>query len=359
MRLVGRCSRSVPWRPWRYPRRRCVELEDRGRGLVDGNTNALHRVAAAKNRAKTRALRSSMTPRPYACCTPGVMRRIVPLSWTVLLACAKGVPTGNETSATFGSPVPSDDDDDGGNSSGDGGTSIDTGTSSGEPSTADGSTDGDTSTSGAPGSSSGESEGSEASTAASPVCGDAAVDEGEDCDGSVAGLTCADADPIFVGGRLACTGSCTFDTSACTESETTTVCRSIALGIVDVGAVQDSLTVDASEAFGNIIDVNVSVELDHSYIGDLVIQVAHLGSTTQLFGALCAGQDNMNVTYDDEAGGAFDCPASDSGGSYTSAQPLATFDGAAAGGTWTLTVADQAEEDVGTIHEWCVVVTWG
>ncbi len=56
----------------------------------------------------------------------------------------------------------------------------------------------------------------EPTTAAGADCGNDVLDAGEDCDGSdLGGQACADVDPSFVGGSLACAAGCTFDTAGC------------------------------------------------------------------------------------------------------------------------------------------------
>ena len=61
------------------------------------------------------------------------------------------------------------------------------------------------------------------------VCGNGAIEGGEDCDGSELGsATCVTEG--FTGGVLGCNSDCTFDTSACTTG--TGVCGD---GILDVG----------------------------------------------------------------------------------------------------------------------------
>jgi len=53
-------------------------------------------------------------------------------------------------------------------------------------------------------------------TSACSNCGNGVVDAGEDCDGAdLGGQTCQDLG--FVGGALACSGACTFDTSSCSN----------------------------------------------------------------------------------------------------------------------------------------------
>jgi len=60
-----------------------------------------------------------------------------------------------------------------------------------------------------------------ANAAATSTCGNAKVEPGEDCDGAVAGKTCADLG--FTGGTLGCSAMCSFDASSCTTDSTVTI----------------------------------------------------------------------------------------------------------------------------------------
>lgn len=67
-----------------------------------------------------------------------------------------------------------------------------------------------------------DTEGGTSSTTDDPTggqpgdCGNDEIEEGEECDGAeLAGKTCSDLDPAYVGGTLACGASCTFDASGC------------------------------------------------------------------------------------------------------------------------------------------------
>lgn len=64
-------------------------------------------------------------------------------------------------------------------------------------------------------------------TTTPPVCGNGIVETGESCDGSnLNGQTCVSLG--FAGGTLACSGTCSFDTSGCTSGQTTTTFTSVA-----------------------------------------------------------------------------------------------------------------------------------
>lgn len=53
-------------------------------------------------------------------------------------------------------------------------------------------------------------------TGGGPLCGNAMLDDGEDCDGTeLGGQACADVDPARPNGSLACAGNCTYDNSGC------------------------------------------------------------------------------------------------------------------------------------------------
>lgn len=53
---------------------------------------------------------------------------------------------------------------------------------------------------------------------ASSLCGNGKVDEGEECDGDVGDLTCADVDPERETGTPTCDASCKIDASSCTHT---------------------------------------------------------------------------------------------------------------------------------------------
>ncbi len=87
-------------------------------------------------------------------------------------------------------------------------------------------------------------------------------------------------------------------------------------------------TIEISESF-DIDGLNVSLDITHTYRGDLVVELSK-GSTT--------------VTLHDGAGGSQD--------DLVTALAVSDFDGQSAQGTWTLTVRDTARVDTGTLNSW-------
>jgi hypothetical protein len=86
-------------------------------------------------------------------------------------------------------------------------------------------------------------------TGGGPVCGNGIVETGESCDGTnLSGQTCVGLG--FAGGTLACSGSCSFDTSGCTTGQTTTTFVSV--------AAEDGRVLESSETSGTGGTVNSS-----------------------------------------------------------------------------------------------------
>jgi subtilisin-like proprotein convertase family protein len=91
------------------------------------------------------------------------------------------------------------------------------------------------------------------------------------------------------------------------------------------------LRVDAS---GAVRTLKVSVDIDHPYIGDLIVKLSHNG--------------NAKVVHDRGGGSADDIVRSFS---------LTEFNGMAAAGDWEISVVDRAARDVGTLRSWGLELT--
>lgn len=136
--------------------------------------------------------------------------------------------------------------------------------------------------------------------------------------------------------------------------------------------VSSIITVPASPEL--VADVNVSLNLTHTYVGDLVIALqSPTGTTVTLLsrpngGSGVCGGDDVNVTLDDEAGGAnvnqvcqsgAGAQAYSGGAILLPANPLSAFDGEAVAGTWTLSVTDNFIGDSGTLVGWSLDIVTG
>lgn len=122
----------------------------------------------------------------------------------------------------------------------------------------------------------------------------------------------------------------------------------------------------------NILDANVFVQIDHTWLGDIQASItAPDGTVLNLFdrpgfptSQFGCGESNIRVTFNDEAtrnsndlestcvaGALFGID-----GEFRPIQSLSALDGKSANGTWTLTVRDNAAEDGGAIIAWNVVL---
>ena len=202
-----------------------------------------------------------------------------------------------------------------------------------------------------------ETSGSDGSdTTSSIMCGNGVMEADEACDGAdLGGLACPDVGD-FVGGNLACDAACGFDTSGCTvPMDPIEVCQAINLAIPDAGSAVS--TVVAVPSGGTIADVTVEVDITHTWIGDLSVDVEHNGASVSLYDQGCGDIDNMSLQFSD-AGAAINCAASTSGAATLPVQPLSAFDGMDASGNWTFSFQDHASADTGSATQVCVQVTF-
>jgi subtilisin-like proprotein convertase family protein len=132
-------------------------------------------------------------------------------------------------------------------------------------------------------------------------------------------------------------------------------------------------TIPIAGASDVVNNVDVSIQIDHTWVGDVLASLTH-GATSSLLidrigvpalGACgCAG-DDIDVTLSDSGAPSVEdvCAAaipSISGTLSPSPGTLAVFDNADPNGNWTLTVTDGVPTfDNGTFLGWCVDLTVG
>ena len=107
-----------------------------------------------------------------------------------------------------------------------------------------------------------------------------------------------------------------------------------------------------------VSDVNVTIDITHTWIDDLIITLTSPNNSTGiiLFSRECNSNtvryQNINVTYDDEGTGYFDCSNSATSQIVIPNLLLFGFNGELSLGDWTLKVEDKAGGDTGTIISW-------
>ncbi len=100
-------------------------------------------------------------------------------------------------------------------------------------------------------------------------------------------------------------------------------------------------TIDVTDAYC-VGDVNVDMDITHTYIGDLTLDLTSPGGVTvRLHNRTGGTEEDIVTTYDEEGGTMPDGPGS-----------LADFNYGGVTGIWTLTVEDHAGGDTGTLNGW-------
>ena len=120
----------------------------------------------------------------------------------------------------------------------------------------------------------------------------------------------------------------------------------------DAGTVTTSI-VTFSDNF-LISDVNVTVNLEHSYNSDLLIKLIAPNNTEVILSNRNGGRgDNYtNTVFDDEASNSITAASSPFTGSFQPQENLASLDGIQSSGNWTLSITDNEFNDGGQLLNW-------
>ncbi|MBK8916002.1 MAG: proprotein convertase P-domain-containing protein [Phycisphaerales bacterium] len=150
------------------------------------------------------------------------------------------------------------------------------------------------------------------------------------------------------------------DTTSCDSvaGTPTTYSSSPNLPILDSPAPAQTDTINVADTYA-IGDVNVRVQLTHSFLGDLDMFLSHNATNVTLWSRDCGGNNDMDVTFDDE-GSALVCGQPTTGTftptSITAGQTLDVYDGQSVNGDWTLSIEDQAGADTGVLTLWELII---
>ena len=136
-----------------------------------------------------------------------------------------------------------------------------------------------------------------------------------------------------------------------------------------VGVASITSNLPVSGISGNIIDVNVSVDMSHTWVGDLSFTLSSPSGTAVTFidrPGVPASQygcdgDNILATLDDSAALPVEAQCGGStptiNGTFASNNALSTFNGQSANGTWSLQVQDAyTAADGGSLNSWSITV---
>ena len=110
---------------------------------------------------------------------------------------------------------------------------------------------------------------------------------------------------------------------------------------------------------GTITDINVGLDITHTWDGDLGITlIAPDGTRVLLVNRRGGGSDDFtNTVLDDEASTPIMSGTPPFTGSYIPDESLATFYGMSLTGDWTLEIVDNAGGDIGTLNDWSLDIT--
>ncbi|NML76389.1 tandem-95 repeat protein [Rhizobium sp. S-51] len=122
------------------------------------------------------------------------------------------------------------------------------------------------------------------------------------------------------------------------------------------GSIESSIEVPTG---GTIADINVSINLTHTYMSDLEIYLVAPDGTTIRLVANAGGSADPNgvITFDDEAAQSFGSASAPFTGTWRpDVDQLSLLDGKDMSGTWTLHINDDAGGDIGTLFNWSLQI---
>ena len=115
-------------------------------------------------------------------------------------------------------------------------------------------------------------------------------------------------------------------------------------------------------------DVNIELDITHTFSADLDVSLVHAGTSSQLFTDVCGTDDDVLVTLDDDdpaglgnIGNGLSCAGTGPvGGGQTftteSGSGLDAFVGETASGVWRLQIVDDAAGDSGDLNAWSLSI---
>lgn len=111
----------------------------------------------------------------------------------------------------------------------------------------------------------------------------------------------------------------------------------------------------------SIEDINVTLDISHTWVDDLTISLESPQGTTVVIldaSVLCSGEDDIDVILDDQATDVLSCGAGTPAisGTVQPTQPLSGFNGENSVGDWTLIVNDAFSGDGGSINVFEMVI---
>lgn len=144
------------------------------------------------------------------------------------------------------------------------------------------------------------------------------------------------------------------------SAQTLNYSSNTAIAIPDDNASGINSVINVPNSF-TVADVNVKLNITHTYDGDLVIKLVAPDSTSVTLASQAGGNgaNFTNTVFDSQAVLGLDRGSAPFTGSFQPAQTLNTLNGKAANGTWTLNVSDIGAQDTGTLNNWSLTLQSG
>jgi subtilisin-like proprotein convertase family protein len=146
----------------------------------------------------------------------------------------------------------------------------------------------------------------------------------------------------------------------------------IAIPDADPAGISSTITIPAGTP-GTITNIDVDLNITHTWVGDLILTLARGATTSTLsdqpgvpegtFG--CSGDDIILTVDDDGTDGSLGGSCVTGGtpayppGNYTPDTPLSVFEGSPLPGDYVLTISDNAGGDTGTLNSWALLIDDG
>jgi subtilisin-like proprotein convertase family protein len=141
---------------------------------------------------------------------------------------------------------------------------------------------------------------------------------------------------------------------------TSNYCRNgLNVPILDLQTAKDSIVVSLPNAI-SVLDVNVKIDtVVHTWDGDLVFSIAHLGTSDLLISQRGSSGDNfIGTILNDSAALPISSGSPPFTGSYRPESPLSAFNGSNPNGSWVLSISDVANADTGFLRAWCITIQY-
>ncbi len=120
-------------------------------------------------------------------------------------------------------------------------------------------------------------------------------------------------------------------------------------------------SIDVEGLFGGVLDVNVTIDVTHSFDADLdIFLISPQGTRIALATNIGGSGNNFSITtFDDEAGVSITASTAPFNGTFRPERSLATLDGENPNGQWRLEIVDEAFLDEGVFRSWSITIQAG